>query len=325
MKEGKFSQAVFDRSVFRVIKNENSSVAMKGHIGRNISILNVSGCDKIPVTARTFSLKTTDEIPYKFAETINAVSCGGSMADAVYVTVLFPVEKDESVLKEIIVSLEKQCEKHNMQIMGVDGRASSDVLLPVVTLSVIGTSTVIDFVPAAKTNQDIVITNYIGASGTSILSERFKDELALKLPEYLIVQAEKYREHMVVQECAMLAYESGASLVYDVAEGGIMAALWEMAYSSGVGIEADIRKTPIKQETVEICECLQVNPYELFSAGVCIIVTDNGAKMCEVLQNKGINAVVVGRTTDKNDRILINEEEVRHLTPAMPDSLYGKI
>ena len=39
--------------------------------------------------------------------------------------------------------------------------------------------------------------------------------------------------------------------MHDVTEGGIFGALWEMAEASGVGLEIDVKKIPIRQETVE--------------------------------------------------------------------------
>ena len=42
--------------------------------------------------------------------------------------------------------------------------------------------------------------------------------------------------------------------MHDVTEGGIFGALWEMAEASGVGLEIDLKKIPIRQETVEVCE-----------------------------------------------------------------------
>ena len=44
--------------------------------------------------------------------------------------------------------------------------------------------------------------------------------------------------------------------MHDITEGGIFGALWEIGEASGTGITADLRKIPIKQETVEICEVL---------------------------------------------------------------------
>ena len=65
------------------------------------------------------------------------------------------------------------------------------------------------------------------------------------------------------------------------------AALWEMAESSGVGIEVDLKKMAIRQETVEICEYFHLNPYQLTSAGSVLIFAEDGEKLVEKFQKEG--------------------------------------
>lgn len=40
----------------------------------------------------------------------------------------------------------------------------------------------------------------------------------------------------------------------DLSEGGIFGALWEMADGAGIGLDVALKRIPIQQETVEICE-----------------------------------------------------------------------
>ena len=95
-----------------------------------------------------------------------------------------------------------------------------------------------------------------------------------------------------------------------------------MAESSGVGLEIDLKKLPIRQETVEICNFLDWNPYELISGGSLLIAAENGADLVRKLEAEKIPAAVVGRTTRGKDRIVKNGEEKRFLEPAKPDELY---
>ena len=110
--------------------------------------------------------------------------------------------------------------------------------------------------------------------------------------------------------------------MHDVSEGGIFAALWEFAESSGVGLEIDIKKIPIKQESVEICEFFDINPYKIVSGGCLLIATEDGNLMVRELEKAGIPAVVIGKATDKNERVLLNEDEVRFLETVQVDELY---
>ena len=84
----------------------------------------------------------------------------------------------------------------------------------------------------------------------------------------------------------------------------------------------DLKKLPIKQETVEICEFFELNPYELLSGGCLIMVTEDGNGLVSALAREEIPAVIVGRTTDSNDRILYNEDEKRYLDMPKTDQIY---
>lgn len=54
-----------------------------------------------------------------------------------------------------------------------------------------------------------------------------------------------------------------------ISEGGIFGALWEMADGAGIGLDVALKRIPIQQETVEICEFFGVNPYQMLSTGRC--------------------------------------------------------
>ena len=51
--------------------------------------------------------------------------------------------------------------------------------------------------------------------------------------------------------------------MHDVAEGGIFAALWDMAQAGNVGLDIDFRSIPVKQEIIELCEMCQTERFLL--------------------------------------------------------------
>ena len=121
---------------------------------------------------------------------------------------------------------------------------------------------------------------------------------------------------------AKIAMQHGVHAMHDVTEGGIFGALWEMGAASGVGIVADLDKIPIRQETIELCEVFDINPYLLISSGCMLIGCENGNLLVERLQDAGIPAAVIGRATEGNDRVIRSGEETRFLEPAGSDELY---
>ena len=124
----------------------------------------------------------------------------------------------------------------------------------------------------------------------------------------------------------MLARDFGVSAMHDITEGGVFGALWEVAAAGNVGLSVDLKKVPLKQETVEICEFFDLNPYQLISSGSMLIACDKGHDLVELLKKEGIHSAVIGKFTDNNDKVIIYDEgETRYLEPPKTDELYNII
>ena len=121
---------------------------------------------------------------------------------------------------------------------------------------------------------------------------------------------------------ADIAKSVGVNSMHDITEGGVFGALWEVAQASGTGLCIELKEIPVRQETVEICEFFGISPYELISSGSMLITSPRGHDIVRALENEGINAAVVGKVTEGNDRVLVNGEDIRYLEPPKSDELY---
>ena len=52
-----------------------------------------------------------------------------------------------------------------------------------------------------------------------------------------------------------------------------------------------------------------------------LILTNDGEGMAEALGEAGVQATVIGRLTDNNDKIIRNGEEVRYIDRPAPDEI----
>ena len=162
---------------------------------------------------------------------------------------------------------------------------------------------------------DIVMTKHCGLGGTALLAGHFTDEIATRYPRRFVERAAEFLSETEKNEEGYLAVADGAAYVHAAAEGGVFGALWELAEFGECGLEIDLPAIPILQETVEICEFFDVNPYQLRTEGVFLILSGQGNRLCEVLAEKGIPAAVIGKTISGLDRTVRNGEEIRYLEP----------
>lgn len=228
------------------------------------------------------------------------------------------------MLKEIMESLTNLAQQHKVEIIGGHTEVSAVVNQPLVSVTGVGKVKKDRLITTGglKPGDDIVVTKYIGIEGSSIIAHEREERLREQFSEDFIERVKSFGDMLSVLPEGRIAAELSASAMHDVTEGGIFGALWEMAAASGVGLEIDLKAIPIRQETVEICEVFDINPYMLISSGSMLIGTSRGTRLVSELEKAGVPAVVVGHATVGNDRVIINGDEKRFLEPPKVDELY---
>lgn len=325
MKIGKVSETVLKRSVFKQIRTKRKEVILGASVGEDCAAIKLEPDETFVISTDPITGTVKDIGSLSVHITANDLASAGAEPVGIMLTVLLPQNTYESDLKEMMKQVEETCSELNIQIMGGHTEITNAVNQPIISVSGIGKvkDGFIVSTGGAKPGQDIVITKWIGLEGTSIIAKEHEEELLTKYPKSLIESAKGFDRYISVVKEAAEAVKSGASAMHDVTEGGIYGALWEMAEASGVGLEIDLKKISIKQETVEICEFYNINPYYLISSGCMLIAIENGHDLVRNLEKLGIDAAVIGKAVKGKDRIVLNEDEKRFLEPPKSDEIYN--
>ena len=205
-----------------------------------------------------------------------------------------------------------------------------------------------------KPGDELVVACPVALKGTSVIAKSKKDKLAERFSAGFIqnciflwdsygaqrevesqtaaneqsdthsdtqagAQAGQSEKHSVVWK---IAEEAGASALYAMGEGGFLSALWKMAEASEVGLEVDFRKVLIRQETIEVCEIFDLNPYKLQAEGSVLIGIRGGEALVQRLRNEGFMAEIIGQTNSGNDRLLYSDGSARSLDRPAADEIY---
>ena len=161
--------------------------------------------------------------------------------------------------------------------------------------------------------EDLVVAGEIGISGTLVLISREKEKLRKYFSESFLYMSEDTLQKCKVSREDDFWMDKRISALYFTEEGGILSGLWKMAEASCVGLEVDLRSVPIRQETIEICEIFDVNPYKLLSGGSVLLGIQGGDAFVQELRREGIMAAVIGQTNSGNDRLLYSGGNARYL------------
>lgn len=324
MKIGKVPENVLKRSILKQVHSRRDEVLVGPGVGEDCAVLSLKEDETFVISTDPITGATKDIGKLAVHITANDIASSGGELIGVMITALLPPDTKEAQIRQMMADVEETCIQLNMQVLGGHTEITDAVNRPVLTVTGVGKGKAEQLFTAKKVKpgQDVVVTKWIGLEGTSILSKEREEELLQKYPRHLIETAKGFDQYLSVVKEAATAVKSGVSTMHDVTEGGIFGALWEVAEGAGVGLKIDLKKLPLKQETVEICEYFRISPYELISSGSLLIVTEKGHDLVAALEEQGIHAVVVGKTTEGNDRIVVNGEESRFLEPPKTDELY---
>ena len=324
MKIGKVPENVLKRSVMKQLHYKRDEVVLGPGIGEDCAALALAEDEIFVMSTDPITGTAKDIGKLAIQITANDLASAGAEPIGVLLTILLPDGTREIALKRIMEQMELACREAKMQILGGHTEVTAVVNQPVVNVAGVAKAKKGKLISTAgaRSGMDIVVTKWIGLEGTTIFANEQETELKEHFPASFVDTAKAFDQYLSVVPEAAVAVKSGVAAMHDVTEGGLFGALWEMAEASGVGLEIDLKKIPIRQETVEICEYFDVNPYGLISSGMMLMAAEDGNSLVHALKAADIPATVIGKATEGNDRVIVRDEERRFLEPPKTDELY---
>ena len=327
MNLGKISETALIRSVFKQIKHRRSEVLVGPAVGEDCSVLHLAEDEVFVLSTDPITGAASDIGTIAVHITANDIASCGAEVIGIMLTILLPEETQESELRAMMQEIEAVCASLNIEIIGGHTEVTKAVHQPIVSITGVGKMKRDQMLTTAgvKPGQEIVMTKCAGLEGTAIIATEKENELLTRYPSDFINHAKEMLGCLSVIPESKIAMSHGVTSMHDVTEGGIFGALWEIGAASNVGLEIDLNKILLKQETVEICEFYNINPYMLISSGCMVMITDRANQLVSSLEAEGILASVIGYITEGNDRIIYNQGEKRYLEPPKGDELYKVI
>ncbi len=321
MKQGKLTENCLKRSVLRKIGTYREEIQKGAALGQDCAFFSWKE-ETLVTTTQTVALpvKAAGRLAVYAAD--NNLAAAGARTVGISLALTLPESLEEKALQKLMQEIDDTCKELSIQISGGHSETSSRVSTPVISVTAFGYLKQKRVYESPSKEYDIIMSKFVAVEGTAILLETESDRLQKAYSQSFLSGAAECAEHLSVREEAAIAVESGVYAMHDLHQGGILGALWELSRQIGVGLNVDLKKIPILQETVEICECLEVNPYQLISGGALLMVTTDGEALLEELAEHGIPAACIGSTNAGNDKIICNEEEVRFLDKPGQDEIY---
>ncbi|MCR5824616.1 MAG: hypothetical protein K6G60_09335 [Lachnospiraceae bacterium] len=311
MNRGKMPESALKRSVLKRIKG-NVGNAPAG-IGFDAGLFELGGKPMLMSTAAVFG---NDEGMGELCVTraVNSMAAAGGKASWISVSLCCPEEAAEDFAKRVMDEAVRGAEKCNVRIVSGNTLVAEQ---PMITVTATGEKVHDLKSPSKETQRILIMAGYAGNAGAAMLAKKKYELFAERLTGEFIEKALWGSEETGIGAAAeMLAERCGNAVsMHDISEGGVFGALWELLEREKAGCTVDLKEIPIKQAAIEVCEILDVSPYQIRGDGGLLAIVEDTPENREL-------GKVIGTVDNKADRVIVNGEERRFLEPNRYDGYY---
>jgi hydrogenase maturation factor len=218
------------------------------------------------------------------------------------VTVLLPAGESTATSAEKIANqVYDTCRTLGISVVGGHTEITHGLSRPILLGTMIGEVEKHKLITprGANPGDRILLTKGVPIEATAILAREFPDRLANRLKPSEIEEAQNFLKTpgISVYKDAQLAIKAGrVSAMHDPTEGGLAAALWELAEASGKKLIVDLTKVFIPSISTQVCKIFDIDPYAAISSGALLMTTppDEMDRICSALMKDGIICREIG-------------------------------
>lgn len=298
----KFSLDVLEKRVFPFVGTKDPDVMLGAAFGEDVALTRMGGDILIShVDPIVGAIGNIGWLAVHVA--CNDIATSGAPPRWILLLVLVPSLKDEDLLEKIMRDAERAARQTGTAIIGGHTGYSSGLSRPLVAVTALGTASGRNLVRTrgARVGDHVLVTKGIALEGTAILAEDFRDvALRAGLTHQDLEEAKKIIDEISVIPEALALAEHGATAIHDVTRGGLLETLLEIAYLSGVGMEVDPSRLPIRPVVARFAQAFQFDPLRMISSGTlaATVPPDRSADVKEALTRMGMLFGDVGRVTE---------------------------
>ena len=188
---------------------------------------------------------------------------------------LLPPGIGSSEVRRLFAELDASARRMGVAITGGHTEVTDAVTRPVLIGTMIGFGENRRLLSSggAKRGDALVMTGAAGIEGTILLGRSRGSEIAAALGEHARREALdlSVKPGTSVLRAGLIAAAAGAHAMHDPTEGGIGAAIHEMAYAARLRAAVHLDRIPVYVVTANVCRLFGIDPLGLISSGALLI------------------------------------------------------
>ena len=232
----------------------------------------------------------------------NDIATTGARPRWLLVTLLLPEgQTTAELVEQISRQINSACQEIGVWVIGGHTEITHGLARPIVVGTMIGEVAPDSLVTprGASPGDRLLLTKGVPIEATAILAREFPDRLAPALSPAELEEAGNflYNPGISVLRDARVAMQAGrVTAMHDPTEGGLAAALWELAQACGHSLVVDPAAVPVPPLSARICQALDLDPLAAIASGALLLAApaEDAPKIRRTLEAEGIVCAEIG-------------------------------
>ena len=287
------------------VPRQDPAVLVGAEPGEDAAVIDVGGSELLVAAADPITFAAADIGTYLLAVNGNDLAVTGAEPRWLLATVLAPTGTTATQIQALLDDVTAACAAANVALVGGHTEITETVTSPIVAGTLLGTVArgALVRTSGAQPGDALLLAGEIAVEGTAILAGDHADALrgAGVSEEDIQAGAARLQSPGISVRPAATALCAAVEVhaMHDPTEGGLAAALHELAEAAGVGLSVDRDAVPVLPECRRICQALRLNPYALLASGALLagLPTPQAPEAVAALRNNGLSAAVIGEVT----------------------------
>ena len=245
----------------------------------------------------------TDQIGW-YAVQVNAndIATCGAVPRWMLLTILLPEGKTSSdLVEQVFTQVYDACSQYDISVIGGHTEITSGLDWVILVATMVGEVEHDKLVTprGAQPGNALLLTKGIPIEATALIARERSDLLEGKFKPDELALAENflYTPGISILEDVRIAQSAGGvTAMHDPTEGGLAAALWELAAASQVSVFVNAEAIPVPDISRRICQLLDIDPLEAIASGALLLTvqSDRAVIVQAALEDAGIRCAHIG-------------------------------
>ncbi len=287
------------------VSGDDPALLVSPGVGEDVAAVDLTGAEVLVVHGDPITLGGEDVAHAAVLVNVNDIATSGAEPRWLLATVLLPGDTTPSQALALLQALADGAGRAGVTLAGGHTEVTDAVTRPVVSLTALGTLGRAELKDkrSARTGDRVLLTKELAMEGTALLAQELGERLrALGMSTAELDACRTMQERTsILPEARVARGYAGVRALHDVTEGGVAAALRELAAATGRGVLVYLDRVPVSPGTRRLCDLLGADPLGLIASGSLLVCCDpaDAASLAAELAKAGIQATDIGELTEE--------------------------